>query len=263
MNTRGFHRPRIVRSAMAALLLTVATFGAARAADVHNLGRFTLAPIKSAPATTTLPPFNLTTAKSVDERLFILRVCNEIVGQLPAPNERSGELKAELNWATQIATEFQTYAQSRHMDPLIINQFAGVIQMVDAYRRLMAGINEINAAAGRDSSNTVLDSISGGAQVAGKVHEAAKAKDATDRQADTFGVIIGLVAGIVNAENKSEQINADKREALDAEDREFEKELSRFYGGQCGCCRWALHEIWVVAHGCPVRCQQFAFSEVG
>ena len=167
-------------------------------------------------------------AKNVDEKLFLLRMLEDLQGQIPSASTNAKATQTKLGQLRHFAKKVHMYVKQRKLDDSLATLFGNYVEVVDAYTDFLANIGRIErdavAQAERDAMETGFDAgLRGGSM-------AAMANNQGYSRGDTaaIGIFTAIISAVVDSYQKDQKLQAVKRQAVARASRDVQDKFSTF-----------------------------------
>ena len=187
---------------------------------------------KNKPAVENEPPgqsaLEIKPAKNVDEKLFLLRMLDDLHSQLPSPNTDAKATQTKLGQLRYFAKKVHMYVKQRKLDDSLATLFGEYVEVVDAYSDFLANIDKIErnavAQAERDALKTGFDAgFRGGSMAAMANNQGYSGGDAA-----AIGILTGIISAVADSYQKDQKLQEVKRQAVTRASRDVQDKFSTF-----------------------------------
>ena len=174
------------------------------------------------------PALDIRPAKNVDEKLFLLRMLDDLYQQIPSANASAQATQTKLGQLRHFAKKVHVYVEKRKLDDSLATLFGDYIGAVDAYSDFLANIGRIErdavAQAERDAMKTGFDAgFKGGSAAA-----IANNQGYSNGDSAAIGILAAIISAVADSYQKDQQLQEVKREAVRRAARNVQDKLSTF-----------------------------------
>jgi hypothetical protein len=162
-------------------------------------------------------PFSLQTASTVDTNLFVLYVLWSRYQSIPAADANSQD---RIAWISNTKTEAQTMRAiigEFKLDSSLESLYQDCLSFTAAYENYLSKVGAIHGQRQSYEGGDVLSSIGGGAHRASDAKDVASVLGANQDNASTMGNFAGLIEGLREYGERSQQRDAAEQAAINAE----------------------------------------------
>jgi len=174
------------------------------------------------------PALNISPAKNVDEKLFLLRMLDDLYKQIPSASTGAKATQTKLGQLRHFSKKVHMYIERRKLDDSLATLFGDYVKAVDAYSDFLANIGKIErdavAKAERDAVNTGFDAGRRGGSAAAIANNQGYSKG----DSAAIGILAAIISAVADSYEKDRELQEVKRQAVRRAARDVQDKLSTF-----------------------------------
>jgi hypothetical protein len=174
------------------------------------------------------PALDVSPAKNVDEKLFLLRMLEDLYKQIPLANTSARATQTKLGQLRHFAKKVHMHIERRKFDDSLAKLFGDYVGAVDAYSDLLANIGKIQrdavAQAERDAMKTGFDAGLRGGSAAAVANKQGYSRGNTA----AIGIVTAIISAVVDSFEKDRELQEVKRQAVRRASRDVQDKFSTF-----------------------------------
>ncbi len=175
-----------------------------------------LIPLLSSEVQPPLPPsgpIEIKVDPEVDERLFLLRVLDDLYHQFPSAQSDPKVIESELGRLRFQGTKFKLYIKNKNLGGSLADLYDDFVAAVDAYGEFLATIDRIERTAvhqaERDAAETGFEAgLKGGSVAADAYNQGRSGGDSA-----ALGILVTVASGAFDFYQKNQQLQEAKEQA--------------------------------------------------
>lgn len=151
------------------------------------------------------PQIQIAAVPTADERLFLLRVLEDLYESWPVDVSHPDQFVAAVADHRRDALKFKQHAEASKLDPELATLFGEFVQSLDAYTEFLTSIDQIKADALRQGVTDNFSSGMKGGATAAATFDALKQNDAATGDAMGAALLIGTIEYAFDAWQKADE----------------------------------------------------------
>jgi hypothetical protein len=175
-----------------------------------------------------VPPVTVTPVANIDERLFLVRLLEELYSEWPTNVSQPQELQKTLGELRHRANRHYLDIKDRKLDGTIESLYSDYVSAIDTYTEFLASIGKIQGDAVARSEKESAESGFKAGYAGGAVGAEMSDNGSSGFDSVVGGAAVSLISYLWDDYNKGKVRDADKQRALESAAKDIQNKLSNY-----------------------------------